>query len=231
MSSSVAGAASVLRLRFAKRGELILEVGLRHGRRRQYLHTYPYRGTTGGHLGHSQRERRPHRQVDGHEQLRFQARCQGRSKVSNQRQPRCRLEAHAKSPLATHGAIGMDDQRERRGRLLLLGKGAVLAHRSARPLSAESDEYEQQPMHDTGRDARCSFDKRASSPSGRSRLLGRNSRRRRRRVRTRLNGDASAAAQRDPCQTPTSDVARTARSHAHVRIRMQPTRRESQIWA
>jgi hypothetical protein len=34
----------------------------------------------------------------------------------------------------------MDDDQERRGRLLLLGKGAVLAHRLARPLAAESDD-------------------------------------------------------------------------------------------
>ena len=41
------------------------------------------------------------------------------------------------------GAFEMDDDRERRGRVLLLGKGAVLAHRLARPLAAESDETEQ----------------------------------------------------------------------------------------
>jgi len=38
---------------------------------------------------------------------------------------------------------GVDDDEERGGRLLLLGKGAVLAHRLARPLPAESDEREQ----------------------------------------------------------------------------------------
>ena len=38
-----------------------------------------------------------------------------------------------------------DDDQERRGRLLLLGEGAVLAHRLARPLAAESDESEQRP--------------------------------------------------------------------------------------
>jgi hypothetical protein len=37
----------------------------------------------------------------------------------------------------------MDDDQERSGRLLLLGKGAVLAHRLARPLAAESDETQQ----------------------------------------------------------------------------------------
>ena len=61
---------------------------------------------------------------------------------------------------------GSDDDRERRRRVLLLGEGAVLVHRLARPLAAELDEDEQQPMHDTGRDARCSFDRRASSRSG-----------------------------------------------------------------
>jgi hypothetical protein len=38
-----------------------------------------------------------------------------------------------------------DDDQERRGRRLLLGKGAVLAHRLARPLAAELDESEQWP--------------------------------------------------------------------------------------
>jgi hypothetical protein len=33
-----------------------------------------------------------------------------------------------------------DDDQERRGRLLLLGKGADLAHLLARPFAAESDE-------------------------------------------------------------------------------------------
>jgi hypothetical protein len=34
----------------------------------------------------------------------------------------------------------MDDDHERKGILLLLDHGAVLAHRLARPLAAESDE-------------------------------------------------------------------------------------------
>jgi hypothetical protein len=34
----------------------------------------------------------------------------------------------------------LDDEHERRVGLLLLGKAAVLAHRLARPLAAESDE-------------------------------------------------------------------------------------------
>jgi hypothetical protein len=35
---------------------------------------------------------------------------------------------------------GPDDEEERRVRLLLLGKAAVLAHRDERPLAAEMDE-------------------------------------------------------------------------------------------
>jgi hypothetical protein len=42
-----------------------------------------------------------------------------------------------------HLAVGKDDDQERRGRLLLLRKGALLAHRWARPLAAESDDKEQ----------------------------------------------------------------------------------------
>jgi hypothetical protein len=37
--------------------------------------------------------------------------------------------------------------------------------------TAASDEYEQRPVRDAGRDARCSFDNRASSPAGSSRRL------------------------------------------------------------
>jgi hypothetical protein len=36
-----------------------------------------------------------------------------------------------------------DDERERRVTLLLLGKGAVLAHRFERPLAAEMDDDQQ----------------------------------------------------------------------------------------
>jgi hypothetical protein len=36
----------------------------------------------------------------------------------------------------------MDDDQERRVRLLLLGKGAVLAHRFERPLAAELDDQQ-----------------------------------------------------------------------------------------
>jgi hypothetical protein len=35
----------------------------------------------------------------------------------------------------------MDDDQERRGRLLLFGEAAVLAHRLALPLAAELDEF------------------------------------------------------------------------------------------
>ena len=55
----------------------------------------------------------------------------------------------------------MDDDQKRKGRLLLLGEGAVLAHRFARPLAAELDEYEQRRATRRGADGRCSFDKQA----------------------------------------------------------------------
>src|SRR4051794_38531897 len=42
-------------------------------------------------------------------------------------------------------AYPLDDHRERRGRVLLLGKGAVLTQRVAGPLAAELDESEQWP--------------------------------------------------------------------------------------
>jgi hypothetical protein len=41
------------------------------------------------------------------------------------------------------GALARDDDQERREKLLLLGKGAVLAHRLAHPLAAESDDDQQ----------------------------------------------------------------------------------------
>jgi hypothetical protein len=37
----------------------------------------------------------------------------------------------------------LDDDQERTRRLLLLGRGAVLAHSLARPLAAESDDDQQ----------------------------------------------------------------------------------------
>jgi hypothetical protein len=39
--------------------------------------------------------------------------------------------------------LARDDEEERRVRLLLLGKAAVLAHRFERPLAAEMDESQQ----------------------------------------------------------------------------------------
>src|SRR5215217_5989292 len=48
-------------------------------------------------------------------------------------------------------ALAVHDDQERRGRRLLLGKGAVLGHRLAYPLAAESDESEQRPSRDAGR--------------------------------------------------------------------------------
>ena len=41
---------------------------------------------------------------------------------------------------------GMDDDQERKWRLLLLGKAAVLSHRLARPLAAELDEKQHLPQ-------------------------------------------------------------------------------------
>jgi hypothetical protein len=52
----------------------------------------------------------------------------------------------------------------------LLGEGAAFGHRFERALATEIDEYEQRPAR-AERDARCSFDKRASSLAGSSRLL------------------------------------------------------------
>jgi hypothetical protein len=44
-------------------------------------------------------------------------------------------------------AYPLDDHRERRGRVLLLGKGAVLTQRVAGPLAAELDDEEQPARH------------------------------------------------------------------------------------
>ena len=57
-------------------------------------------------------------------------------------------------------AYPLDDHRERRGRVLLLGKGAVLTQRVAGPLAAELDENEQSAraaaLHETSSDTdRC----------------------------------------------------------------------------
>jgi hypothetical protein len=53
-------------------------------------------------------------------------------------------------PFGRSLAAEKDDDQERRGRLLLLGKGAVLAHRLARPLAAKLDDQRQrgeEPEH------------------------------------------------------------------------------------
>ena len=47
-------------------------------------------------------------------------------------------------------AYPLDDHRERRGRVLLLGKGAVLTQRVAGPLAAELDESEQRQTRGAG---------------------------------------------------------------------------------
>src|SRR3712207_2918250 len=48
-------------------------------------------------------------------------------------------------------AAQLDDEQERRARRLLLGKGAVLAHRLAHALAAESDDDEQSGRRDPAR--------------------------------------------------------------------------------
>src|SRR5687767_14980579 len=47
---------------------------------------------------------------------------------------RSRVQTRAGASTVESGATALDDDQERRGRLLLLGEGAVLAHRLARPL-------------------------------------------------------------------------------------------------
>jgi hypothetical protein len=61
------------------------------------------------------------------------------------------------------GAPALNDERERRGRLLLLGKGAVLAHHVARALAAESDDQEQSGL----RLPRCMEARRFAAPFAR----------------------------------------------------------------
>jgi hypothetical protein len=46
-------------------------------------------------------------------------------------------------PVEAHATLAADDALKRRARLLLLGKGAVLAHLFDRPRTAEMDETEQ----------------------------------------------------------------------------------------
>ena len=62
-------------------------------------------------------------------------------------------------------AYPLDDHRERRGRVLLLGKGAVLTQRVAGPLAAELDEYEQ-PARAAGWHERSSALVAIASPIG-----------------------------------------------------------------
>jgi hypothetical protein len=57
--------------------------------------------------------------------------------------------------MADTEALEMDDEEERRMRLLLLGKAAVLAHRYERPLAAEMDESRQRCSRRVRRGARC----------------------------------------------------------------------------
>ena len=47
-------------------------------------------------------------------------------------------------------AYPLDDHRERRGRVLLLGKGAVLTQRVAGPLAAELDEKQKPAVRRLG---------------------------------------------------------------------------------
>ena len=66
-----------------------------------------------------------------------------------------------------------DDEQARRARLLLLGKGAVLAHRFDHRLTAGLDESEQSARREAGDPARCCLPRvRASPPAGSARSLG-----------------------------------------------------------
>jgi hypothetical protein len=60
-------------------------------------------------------------------------------------------------------------------RLLLSPAGSSARGPALSRLAAPLDEYEQRPPRDVGRDARCSFDRRASSPAGSFRTLRTNS--------------------------------------------------------
>jgi hypothetical protein len=96
----------------------------------------------------------------------------------------------ASAPMVECGAVAADDEEQRRVRLLLLGKAAVLAHRFERPLAAEMDEQEQSGLplpscmeavatarlllfHRRGSENSCSAHlKRGSSPSIRTPQIG-----------------------------------------------------------
>ena len=63
---------------------------------------------------------------------------------------------------AVREAPAVDDQQARKVRHLLLGKGAVSAHRIERPFAARLDESEQRPTRDPGLKDGCSSEHRAS---------------------------------------------------------------------
>ena len=58
-------------------------------------------------------------------------------------EPRARCPTDASVRGSSSQALARDDDQERREKLLLLGKGAVLAHRLAHPLAAESYDNQQ----------------------------------------------------------------------------------------
>jgi hypothetical protein len=72
--------------------------------------------------------------------------------------PNDRLVGRASVRAKSSHALAADDAQQRSGRLLLLGKGAVLAHRLARPLAGESDDTEQPPDSPDDRSPRCRFE-------------------------------------------------------------------------
>jgi hypothetical protein len=67
-----------------------------------------------------------------------------RARRGDRREPHGRADGAAARKASTSavrsGATAPDDDQERRGRLLLPGKGAALGHRLARPLAAASDD-------------------------------------------------------------------------------------------
>src|SRR5688500_8027410 len=58
-----------------------------------------------------------------------------------------RVRSACERPASRHQTLGMDEQQEHRVRLLLLGKGAVLAHRFERQRAAALDD-DQEPGGD-----------------------------------------------------------------------------------
>jgi hypothetical protein len=65
-------------------------------------------------------------------------RCEGHASAQH-----CRCHQHAVVSPHESEALAVDDEQERRVRLLLLGEGAVLAQWFERPLAAELDESQQ----------------------------------------------------------------------------------------